>query len=94
MKNVLLTFSLALAFLAFGCSSDKADKTVETTTSETTTTESPAHGDPDHNHETDHQTAAIYSCPMHPEVTSESPGDCPKCGMALEKMALPNEPAQ
>ena len=25
-----------------------------------------------------------YVCPMHPEVTSDQPGDCPKCGMALE----------
>jgi Cu+-exporting ATPase len=26
----------------------------------------------------------IYSCPMHPEVQQDYPGDCPKCGMALE----------
>jgi hypothetical protein len=24
-----------------------------------------------------------YTCPMHPEVTSEQPGQCPKCGMKL-----------
>ncbi len=28
--------------------------------------------------------AVIYTCPMHPEVKQEMPGDCPKCGMALE----------
>ncbi len=28
--------------------------------------------------------AAQYVCPMHPEVTSDKPGACPKCGMALE----------
>lgn len=26
-----------------------------------------------------------YSCPMHPEVENDKPGDCPKCGMPLEK---------
>lgn len=29
---------------------------------------------------------AIYTCPMHPEVRQDHPGDCPKCGMALEPM--------
>jgi FtsP/CotA-like multicopper oxidase with cupredoxin domain len=24
-----------------------------------------------------------YACPMHPEVTSDEPGRCPKCGMKL-----------
>ncbi len=27
---------------------------------------------------------AEYTCPMHPEVVRNAPGDCPKCGMALE----------
>lgn len=27
-----------------------------------------------------------YSCPMHPEISENNPGDCPKCGMALEKV--------
>src|SRR5699024_8215644 len=26
----------------------------------------------------------IYTCPMHPEVRQQGPGDCPDCGMALE----------
>ena len=28
--------------------------------------------------------AAVYTCPMHPEVLQDHPGSCPKCGMALE----------
>lgn len=26
----------------------------------------------------------IYTCPMHPEIEQDHPGECPKCGMALE----------
>jgi len=26
-----------------------------------------------------------YTCPMHPEVISDKPGACPKCGMTLMK---------
>ncbi|HKV96607.1 MAG TPA: copper-translocating P-type ATPase [Gammaproteobacteria bacterium] len=29
-------------------------------------------------------TTAKYTCPMHPEVITNRPGACPKCGMALE----------
>lgn len=27
----------------------------------------------------------LYVCPMHPEVISDKPGKCPKCGMELVK---------
>ncbi|QPM89804.1 heavy metal translocating P-type ATPase [Pseudooceanicola algae] len=28
-----------------------------------------------------------YTCPMHPEILQDHPGDCPKCGMALEPLS-------
>ena len=30
-----------------------------------------------------------YTCPMHPEIVREAPGECPICGMALEPMGVP-----
>lgn len=35
--------------------------------------------------ETAPEAQAAYACPMHPEVSSDKPGRCPKCGMALVK---------
>ena len=56
-----------------------------------------AHGHHHHAHSAEEQVAAasaaapkdapagsIYTCPMHPEVRQDHPGNCPKCGMALE----------
>ena len=31
-------------------------------------------------------TDTVYTCPMHPEIRQDHPGDCPKCGMALEPL--------
>ena len=36
------------------------------------------HSEPGKNPET-----VGYTCPMHPEIRSASPGTCPKCGMQL-----------
>jgi Cu+-exporting ATPase len=33
----------------------------------------------------------LYTCPMHPEIVQEGPGNCPICGMALEPMGVPPE---
>jgi Cu+-exporting ATPase len=33
--------------------------------------------------------AAIYTCPMHPEIEQVGPGTCPLCGMALEPKGVP-----
>jgi len=34
--------------------------------------------------ETSADPSAIYTCPMHLEIENIGPGNCPKCGMALE----------
>lgn len=31
-----------------------------------------------------------YTCPMHPEVRQEQPGNCPKCGMTLDLVQTEN----
>jgi Cu+-exporting ATPase len=33
----------------------------------------------------------VYTCPMDPDVRTEEPGSCPKCGMALEPLTPPLE---
>lgn len=34
-------------------------------------------------HKMDHGVADEYTCPMHPDVVQNEPGQCPKCGMNL-----------
>ena len=33
-----------------------------------------------------HSSESYYTCPMHPEIHEEKPGNCPKCGMALDRV--------
>lgn len=35
--------------------------------------------------------SAIYTCPMHPEIRQNGPGNCPICGMALEPETMTGE---
>ncbi len=30
--------------------------------------------------------STVYTCPMHPEIRQDKPGDCPLCGMTLEAL--------
>ena len=38
--------------------------------------------------------SGTYTCPMHPEIQQPGPGNCPKCGMALEPMEVPASAAK
>jgi hypothetical protein len=33
----------------------------------------------------ENMSSGTYTCSMHPEVKSDKPGKCPKCGMDLVK---------
>ena len=41
--------------------------------------------------ETSVSTPGGYTCPMHPEIRQEEPGNCPICGMALEPRTVAAE---
>jgi len=46
-----------------------------------------ARGSPAHDHAgTAAEAKTRYTCPMHPTIVSDHPGDCPICGMALVKV--------
>lgn len=74
----LLAFALPLS-LSLACTAEAAPpKPAEKA-------EKPAaHGDGhDHGATSTATATAGYTCPMHPEVQSDKPGKCPKCGMDL-----------
>ncbi len=37
--------------------------------------------------------AAQYTCPMHPEILRDAPGNCPICGMTLEPVVASDAPS-
>src|SRR5947199_2637119 len=43
----------------------------------------PSHHAHDHKHNQEQANEQKYTCPMHPEVVTDHPGNCPKCGMKL-----------
>ncbi|MDX1455759.1 MAG: efflux RND transporter periplasmic adaptor subunit [Gammaproteobacteria bacterium] len=69
-RNLALLFVLASSFMLLACSSESEPGSASNG-QETFQEHATKHLDP------------TYVCPMHPEVTSDQPGNCPICGMEL-----------
>jgi hypothetical protein len=72
MKKIIIAFMLLAATVFAACnntntSESKKDSIVATPTGDTSKMIS----------------ALKYTCTMHPEVISDTPGHCPKCGMEM-----------
>ena len=37
------------------------------------------------------ESGMVYTCPMHPDIVSDTPGTCPQCGMNLVEKAVESE---
>ena len=73
MKKLILFIAIPLLFVACKGNENKSDATA----TDSSSTAAPV--------DTSAATSATqYTCPMHPEVISDKPGSCPKCGMDLE----------
>ncbi|MDF1546735.1 MAG: heavy metal-binding domain-containing protein [Bacteroidales bacterium] len=88
MKRKLVTFGVATLFLigaAFFTSCGNPENQKEHEQMDSTEHEHMSDKSMDENKKTE-QTAAVYACPMHPEITGKEGDKCSKCGMALEKV--------
>lgn len=73
MKKLILSAVAAIAIVFSACNNQSKSSDVQ----ESTNTEAAL---PD----SVNKVAAVqYTCTMHPEVISDKPGKCPKCGMKL-----------
>ena len=68
MTGVVIVLGFAI-FLAFCCGKKEQTEQAPATLVDTSQTVQPA--------------AAVYYCPMDPEIVSDKPGKCSKCGMDL-----------
>ena len=74
-KILTLALGAALSAGIVGCRQDKDSGSMGSMTmnEQTSTNAQP----------TTMPAAIVYTCTMHPEVVSDKPGKCPKCGMDL-----------
>jgi predicted RNA-binding Zn-ribbon protein involved in translation (DUF1610 family) len=79
MKNILVIALIFAGFTACQTDTSKQNQSNETQMTMPMMTDSMAHLQSD-----TMMHMRTYTCPMHPEVTSQKEGDkCPKCGMEL-----------
>ncbi len=45
----------------------------------------------EHQHDLQEKKVLHFTCPMHPEIVQDKPGNCPKCGMTLVEMKMEKE---
>jgi len=80
MKRILLIAVIAIvSSLLFSACSGSSVKPNEASSADINNTSKSA------------DTLEKYTCLMHPEVISDHPGECPKCGMTLVKQKLTAE---
>ena len=77
-KNIFILACLVVLGIAFSACSNNTGSTKDTTGNKDSSSSMK-------DSSMMKQTAVVYTCKMHPEVISDKPGKCPKCGMDLVK---------
>ena len=83
-KTIILSAALALMLGACNSSSNKNEQTNSTDSNKVETTNTSQTFSLDTTKLA--SGATFYQCSMDPEVLSDKPGNCPKCGMELSEM--------
>lgn len=72
MKKAIIAFTILTATVIAACNNSASTESKKDSTATTSTTD------------TSKVVSAVkYTCTMHPDVISDTPGNCPKCGMEL-----------
>ncbi|MFL6334488.1 MAG: heavy metal-binding domain-containing protein [Pyrinomonadaceae bacterium] len=82
-KNLALPLAFSLAALTLTISPSSSVRASHAH-KERTQAESGARRRPAKRRKSTPQQEATYTCPMHKDVHTKSPGECPKCKMELE----------